>query len=145
MVARWMQPKIIKIRRERRAWARPFTIKGSSPNYANGKQYKETSLDLSEETIVTNERATRKMPVPELRDLTEVRRELNDPLFVQPLDNPIQRLRIYYNSRHTCFILQWVEWRHQRVSISITYPTFTIAYQHWIEDRTRWKHIHKFQ
>jgi hypothetical protein len=82
---------------------------------------------------------TRKMPVPELADLSDIRRNINDPLFVQPISTPMQRLRIYFNSQHTCYILQWVQWRQKEVRISITYPTASLAYQRWLEDRVRWK------
>lgn len=141
MVARWMQPKIIKMRRERRAWARPLSIRGSAgPNWSNGKQYRDdTSLDLSLETQTRNEQMTRKMPVPELADLSDVRRDINDPLFVNLIDNPLQRVRLYFNSQRTVFILQRVQWRKHEVCLSLTYPSATIAYQRYLEDRVRWK------
>lgn len=140
MPARWMQPKLIKLARERRAWARPMSIRGSAgPNWSNGTQYRDAPLDLNVETQVRNEMNTRKMPVPELADLTDIRRDINDPLFVQPLSTPVQRLRIYFNSQHTVYILQWVLWRKKEVRLSYTFPTANVAYQRWLEDRVRWK------
>lgn len=139
MVARWMQAKLIKRKRERRAWAKPMSIKGSSPNWSNGVQYRDAPLDLNLEIQTRNEQETRKYRIPELSDLTEVRRDIDDPLFITPISNPAHRLRVYYNSGHTCFILQWVEWRKRQVRLSLSYPTFTMAYQRWIEDRVRWK------
>jgi len=137
-----MQPKLIKMSRERRAWSRPLSVRGSSPNWANGNQFRDTPLDLGVEVQARNESATRKQRIPELSELKEVRREINDPLFVQPLDNPVQRMRVYYNSKHEVFIIQWVQWRLKKVSISISYPSFGRAYQRWLEDRVRWR-VHK--
>lgn len=141
MPARWMQPKLIKMKRERRAWARPLSVRGSGgPNWQNGTQYRnDTSLDLNVEIQVRNEMNTRKMAVPELADLSDIRRNINDPLFVQPLSTPTQRLRIYFNSQHTVYILQWVQWRKKEVRLSYTFPTANQAYQRWLEDRVRWK------
>lgn len=142
MVAQWARPKYIKMARERKAWAKPYSMKSSvGPNWANGKIMTDTPLDLTEEVRIKNEKATRTYRVP---DITEVRKEIPDPFFICVISTPKHRCRIFYNSQRTVFILQYVRWHDQIVKISIAYPTFTRAMQVWVEDRVRWRSSHTF-
>ena len=113
-----MQPKILKLRRQR----------STNPRYM-GPHWKKNPVDGPK----------LRQPVPELADLSDVRRNIDDPLFVQPISTPLQRMRIYFNSQRTVFILQWVRWREKEVRLSIAYPSASVAYQRWVEDRVRWK------
>lgn len=141
MVARWMQSKLLKQRRERRAWAKPYSIKTAGPNWSNGRQAKDISLDLNLERRLANEKATRVSRVP---DITEVRKQIPDPYFVVVTDTPFHRCRMYWNGERTKFILQYVLWRTKEVRISITYPTSTRAMFVWMEDKVRWRIIKPF-
>lgn len=134
MVNRVLEAKKLKERKRRFKLPRSGGVV-----WANGAAIYAGSLDLSKEIQARNEAMTRKDRIPELSDLADVRRNIDDPMFTQPLNNPAQRLRIYFNSQRTVFILQWVEWRKRQVRISITYPTASLAYQRWVEDRVRWK------
>lgn len=136
MATGWMQPKIIKLRRERRAWSRPFTIKSFGPNWQNGTQYKEHPLDVTEEKIAEYEKSTRRQPIP---DISEVRKNIDDPLFRVVIDNSRHRCRIFFNSRMDKFILQWVDWSKKEVRISVAYPTASRALQVWNNDLVIWR------
>lgn len=142
MGARWMQAKKIKMARERRAWAKPYTIKNSAgPNWHNRTIARNISLDLSEEVRLRNEAATRKPRIP---DITEVRKEIPDPFFNVIVDNPYHRCRVYWNSTRTKFILQYVLWWKGEVRISIAYPSFTRANYVFQTERVRWRITKKF-
>lgn len=140
MVARWMQGKILKQRRMRRAWARPLSIKsGIQPNRAIIQQYRKTAEGLGKE-----EASTRFPNVaPGRRDIQdrieEILHVFDDPLFVTILDNAIQRCRIFFNSRKDCFVIQHVDWRKREVRLSITYSSMDRALQVWVQSKTCWK------
>ncbi len=144
MTARWMQAKIIKQRRERRAWAKPYSIKNSAgPNWHNGKIAKDTSLDVTEEIRLNNLKKVynaKGEEVNRIPDITEIRREIPDALFVTtPCDTPHHRCRIYFDPRMTKYILQYVVWPKHQARISIAYPTAHIAWFRFLEDRVRWR------
>ena len=141
MVARWAQPKYIKMARGRRAWAKPYSMKSSvGPNWANGKIMTDapdnSAAFLAAEAAAENIRTMNRGRIP---DIKEIREDIKDPLFVVPINTPTQRLRMFYNSEHNVFILQWVHWRKGFVKISVKYPTNTRALQVWQEDRVRWR------
>ena len=150
MVARWLQSKLAKRARERRAWAKPYSIKNSTgPNWHNGTQARETPVDP--DTFLQAERVERLrkrsvnaqgQDVSRIPDIRDIRKEIPDPFFIVVVDTPYHRCRIYWNSQRTVFILQYVLWRQKTVKISIAYPTFTRAVYVFQTDRVRWrKHI----
>ncbi len=50
MPARWLQTKVIKLKRQRRAWARPLSVKsGIQANREVVKQYQDTVKGLGKE------------------------------------------------------------------------------------------------
>ena len=142
MVAVWMRAKRIKIARERRSWARAYTVKGSAGvNWHNGQQMRETSLDINEEIRARNESNTRKQPVP---DISAIRKEIPDPFFVLLTNTPFHRCKMFYDLRDRKFILQWVDWRKKEARISITYGSPYRAKLAWQEDRVRWRKTIQF-
>jgi len=77
-----------------------------------------------------------KTPGDPLRGIIE---DIRDPLFVTLVENSRQRCRIYYNSRMTCYILQWADYRKGKVHLSITYPSSARAIEVWMSDKVVWK------
>lgn len=143
MPARWMLQKRLKIAKAARVAPRLIPrhlMKGVGPNWANGIQYrKDTALDVVEEKIDEYEKSTRRQPVPDIRSLDDIRRTIRDPFFTTVVDNPRNRVRVYWNSERTLFILQWVRPMHHDAKISFAYPSFSLAYGHWVNDSVRWK------
>jgi hypothetical protein len=142
MGARWMQQKVAKQRRERRAWARPFTVRASAgPVWANNAQVRDGSLDLNLETRVRNEAATRKPHVPSLADLHE-QLPINEKYcinYVVLKNTPFHRCQLYFTGRMDKFVIRWIDWRRGIVRLSIAYPTAYRAKLSWLSDRTRWR------
>lgn len=147
MPARWLQAKVIKLKRQRRAWARPLTVKsGIQANREVVKQYQDTVKGLGQEigeVRFPNVAAGRaelmlryKTPGDPLRGIID---DIRDPMFVKLVDNSRRRCRVYFNSGMSCFILQLVDWRKRKVYLSITYPSSTRAIQVWMEDKVNWK------
>lgn len=140
MPARWMQAKLIKRAKERRAWARPLSVKsGIQPNRDVIAQYQRTAKGLGEEEART------RFPnvAPGRKDINdridEILQHFDDPLFFCVLDNNFHRVRVYFNSRRNSFILQWVNWKERVVRISIIYTSQDRARQLWEQDRVTWK------
>lgn len=147
MPSSWLKPKLIKLKRERRAWAKPLAVKsGAQGNREVIKQYQDTVKGLGLEIAQVrfpNVAAGRKelmlrynTPGDPLRGIIE---DIRDPFFVSIVDNSRQRCRIYFNSGMSVYILQWVDWRKSKVHLSITYPSSTRAIQVWMEDKVVWK------
>lgn len=140
MPARWMQAKLIKRARERRAWARPLSVKsGIQPNRDVIQQYQRTAKGLGVEEARTRFPNVAPGKV-DIRDrIEEILEHFNDPLFVCVLENSVQRVRLYFNSQRNQFILQWVSWKERTVRISIIYNTQDRARMLWEQDRVTWK------
>lgn len=143
-MAGWMKAKVIKLKRQRRAWARPFTIKsGIQANREVVKQYQDTvkglGKDIAEVRFPSIPAGRHELmlryntPGDPLRGIIE---DIRDPFFVTIVENARQRCRIYYNSQMTVYIIQWVNWREQRVRISHTYNSSARAIEAWVNSET---------
>lgn len=147
MPARWLQAKVIKRKKERRAWARPMSVKsGIQANREVVKQYQDTVKGLGKEIGEVrfpnvapgrHELMLRyQTPGDPLRGIID---DIRDPMFIKLVDNSRQRCRVYFNSGMTCFILQWVDWRKRIVYLSITYASSARAIDAWMTDKVKWK------
>jgi hypothetical protein len=72
--------------------------------------------------------------------LEEILSVFDDPLFITLIENIYQRCRLYFNSQHTCYILQHVDWKTREVRISITYANRDRAVQVWTKSQVAWKY-----
>jgi hypothetical protein len=146
MPARWLQAKTIKLKKQRRAWARPLSVKsGIQPNRDVIKQYQETAKGLGKliaEVRFPNVAPGRKEIMDRLKDddfLREIIYDIKDPFFVNIVDNARHRCRLYFNSGMSCFILQYMQWDKGRAKISISYPSSTRALEVWNTENVIWK------
>lgn len=149
MVARWMQAKRIKQARERKAWSKPYSIKSSAgPNWHNGWAARNAPLDVDEERRIANLRRVLDAhgnDVSRIPEITDIRKTIPDPFFTTtPCDTPHHRCRIFYNSRRTVYILQYVLWSENKVKLSIAYPTAMRAWNAFITDRAIWRKTLRF-
>jgi hypothetical protein len=139
MPARWLQAKVIKLKKERRAWARKYSIpSGIQANREVVRQYQDTVKGLGKEigeVRFPNVAAGRhelmlryQTPGDPLRGIIE---DIRDPMFVKLVDNSRQRCRVYFNSGMTVFILQWVDWRKRVVRLSRPFASSTEAIDAW--------------
>lgn len=140
MPARWMEGKLIKQRRMRRAWARPLSVKsGIQPNRDVIQQYQRTAKGLGVEEART------RFPnvAPGRHDIQdridEILQQFEDPMFITLVDNLFQRCRLYFNSQKNVCVLQHVDWRSRVVRISISYPKLTRARHAFESDSVRWR------
>lgn len=141
MGARWMEAKKLKQRKMRRAWARPLSIKsGIQPNREIIRQYQDTAKGLGQPIA----RAIYANVAPGKYDINdrieEILSQFDDPLFVTIIENNYQRIRLFFNSEKTCWIIQHVNWRTREVRISITYRSKDRALQVWVQSKVVWKH-----
>ena len=147
MPAGWVKPKLLKLKRQHRAWARPFSVKsGARPNPELVSQYQQTVKGLGVEIAQVrfpNVAAGRhelmlryKDPGDPLRGIID---DIRDPFFVTLVENSRQRCRLYYNSKMTCYILQWADYRKRKVHLSMTYPSSAYAIDAWMQDKVKWK------
>lgn len=141
MANRVMAAKTLKMRRQRRAWARPFSIKsGIQPNRETIQQYKRTAAGLGLE-----EARTRFPNVsPGKKDISdrieEVLQHFNDPLFFDIFpENTYQRVRLFFNSRKTIFVIQHMNYKDNACRLSITYASAERAIQVWNTGKVIWK------
>lgn len=127
-------------RRMRRAWARPLSIRsGIQPNREIIQQYRKTAQGLGEK-IATDRFPNVSPGRVDIQDrIEEILRVFDDPLFITVIDNSLQRCRLYFNSKHDCYLLQHVNWRTREVRISITYSSRDRAMQVWVQSRVCWK------
>lgn len=146
-MAGWMKAKVIKLKRQRRAWAKPLAVKsGARPNPEVVAQYQNTVKGLGLEIAQVrfpNVAAGRhelmlryQTPGDPLRGIID---DIRDPFFVTLVENSRQRCRIFYNSGMTCYIIQWADYRKGKVHLSITYPSSTHAIDAWMQGRVMWK------
>lgn len=138
---RVMAAKARKERRQRRAWARKLSIKsGIQPNREVLKQYKRTAAGLGLEEART------RFPnvAPGRKDISdrieEILQHLNDPLFFDIFpENVHQRVRLFFNSQKTIFIIQHMNYKEGACRLSITYASSERAIQVWNTGKVIWK------
>lgn len=119
---RVLQAKTRKLKRQRRAWARPLSIRsGIQPNREIIRQYQNTAKGLGLEiakAIYPNV-APGKVDIRDRAD--EILRQFNDPLCWTYMENTEIRIRIFFNSQRNKNIVQYVNWTTKMVYISKPY------------------------
>lgn len=146
-MAGWAKAKTLKLKRQRRAWARPFSVKsGIIRNREVIEQYQNTAKGLGLEiaqvrfpNIAPGRREMMDRLQTEGDPLRGILTDIKDPLFYSVVDNARQRCRLFYNSQLTCFVLQWVQWEKGLVRLSITYASAERAKNVWFSDTVTWK------
>lgn len=137
-----------RMRRERRAWAKPYSMKASvGPNWTNGKQMLDSPHNpakfLAAEAAAENIRVMNRGRFISMQELLKDKSEYT--YFVQYLNTPTQRVRIIRDPKANGHWILWEHWRKGIAKTSIMYPTFTRAVQVWVEDRVRWRASHKIE
>lgn len=150
MVNRSMQQKTLKLRKQRRAWAKPMSIvSGISPNKEVISGYKERAKGLAltdQEVDALYRRLYKRDPWkgdgPARRavlDILQKRSELTpDFLFFSIVDNTFQRCRVYFNAQKTCYYLVHEDFRKRIVRTSLTCNNKERITTLWDTDRVTW-------
>lgn len=145
MANRALQAKTIKLKRQRRAWARPLSVKsGIQPNRDVIRQYQDTAKGLGKpiaEAIYKNVQPGR---YETKNRADEILRQFNDPLFFTYIENSHQRVRIFFDSKHTKFIIQWVQFRHKKAYISKPFMSTDDAIYAFQNDLITWHCVMPF-
>lgn len=141
MANRVMAAKKRKERKQRRAWARKYSIRsGIQSNREVIAQYHRTAAGLGLE-----EARTRFPNVsPGKKDISdrieEILQHLNDPLCFDIFpENSYQRVRLFFNSKKTVFIIQHMNYKEGACRLSISYASAERAIQVWNTDKVIWK------
>lgn len=150
MANRTMQAKSLKLRRQKRAWAKPLAIaSGITPNRGVLGEYKERAkgLGLSEyeqdqlirlfykrDPIVGTPAGRAEV----LALLEELKKRVPELMFFEVLDNCYQRCVLFYNSDKTCWIVSHTDKRKHITRRSIEYGTKSRALQVWYMDKVIW-------
>lgn len=145
MANRSMQAKLIKIKRERRAWARPLSMSGmKTPNRMVLDQYKMSARGLAFDGAITETIAARHIHDAERRLAFQRQAELEVRFDAQLRfkgpgpSNVYEESWVYFNSQQTCF---FVVHRDKKLGIerrSITYSCKEILITKWSMGKTTW-------
>jgi hypothetical protein len=132
MANRTMQQKRLKMRRQRRAWAKSYSMpKHIVANRSVLGEYKQRAKGLSIET--STDYVLRQMEVLTLPDNLKEQK-----LFFVILDNCWHRVVCFFDSRKTCFVLSHTDKRKQLVHRSIEYASKDRALQVWHMNKVIW-------
>ena len=150
MVNRSMQQKTLKMKRQRRAWARPMAIAaGIAPNREVIVGYKQRAKGLAlsdEEVDALYRRLYKRDPWkgdgPARREvlklLADMSEQTPDFLFFTIIDNTFQRCRVYFNAQKTCYYLVHEDFRKRIVRRSLTASNKERITTLWNTDRVTW-------
>lgn len=150
MVNRTMQQKMIKIKKQRRAWARPLQVKsGIRPNFDVIRQYKQSAKGLAmsdEQADALYRRLFKRDPwkgngparLEVLKLLVEMKDKTPDYLFFSILDSNTLRVRVYFDSLKTTFYIVEEDFTYGVVRRSILYSTKERAISVWHTSSVAW-------
>ncbi len=145
-----MQQKSLKLRRQRRAWAKPLArASGIVPNRGVLAEYKERAagLGISEYEIDQLIRKLYKRDsiegipagrVEVLALLKELKQQVPEMHFFSILDNGWWHAACFYNSEKTCFVLALTDLRKHTVRRSIEYGSKERALHVWNHNKVIW-------
>lgn len=145
MANRTMQQKELKMRRQRRAWAKSLTRSGGKqPNRDVIKMYKHHARGLEDETFVD----TVADLVAPFADKQKLKRQAELEAGMPPEctlrvlgptgRDQLQESWIYFNSRKTCFVLVHMD-LEQRIELrSTTYSSKELLVMCWEGGRVDW-------
>jgi hypothetical protein len=140
MANRTMQQKRVKMRRERRAWAKSYSM----PKYIVANrgvlgEYKQRAKGLGKDVsdlewaLDVARRGKEVLALP--ANLQEQK------LFFTILDNCWHRTVCFFNSQHTCFVLSHTDKRRGVIKRSIEYASKDRALQVWHMSKVVWIEI----
>lgn len=151
MANRTMQQKRMKMRRERRAWAKPYSRpSGIIPNKGVLKEYKERAAGLGiseyEQDLLVQKHYKRdpiaSVPAGESKEVKAALRRLKEQLpemqFFNILDNSSYRLRCYFNSDKTCYVLVFKNKEKNIEYRSIEYASRQRVMYVWEKNKVTW-------
>lgn len=150
MANRAIQAKILKIKKQRRAWARPLMVaSGIRPNMDVVKGYKERAKGLAVSDAEVDELYRRlfkrdpwKGDGPArravLKILADMREQTPEFLFFTVVENTTRRCRVYFNSQKTCFFLVHEDFRNRILRRSLTFASKEAAIRKWHMDQVIW-------
>ena len=153
MVNRVMKQKRDKARRQRRAWAKQYSMpSGIVPNKGVLGEYKERASGLG-----VNEREVDKLiQVLYGRDpivgktpgkveveqlLARLKKTVPELHFFQIMDNSYQRGICFFDAKKTTFILAHTDKRRKTYKTSIAYPSKELALSMYHAGRVIWMHF----
>ena len=149
MTNRVMKQKATKARRQRRAWAKKYSMpSGIVPNRGVLQEYKERACGLGISEFEVDEfilsfygrkfhgTPAGRVEVEEL--LKELKNRVPEMLFFSIIDNCLQKAVCYFNSQKTCFVLVHDDRRKKITRRSIEYGSKDRAMQVWNMDRVTW-------
>ena len=146
-----MQQKAAKHRRQRRAWAKPFSmpshithnrgVLGEYQERAKGLAINEAEIDDLIRRYYKHEPFSGTGPgrkeIAEL--LLELKHLVPAMLFFDIFpENCYQRVRMFFNSSKTCWIIVHNDFRRKTVRRSIEYPTKELALDRWHRSKVTW-------
>lgn len=142
-----MKAKANKARRQRRAWARPFSLRSqvTGPNRGVLQEYKERAcgLGVSEfevdeiiRTVFKRDPIPSKQPVQKLSE--ELLKRIPDLLFFNIVDTPYHRVDCFFNARHTRYTIVHQDLRAKMTRTSREYFSKQQALSYWSNDRVKW-------
>jgi hypothetical protein len=151
MANRTMQAKSLKLRRQRRAWAKPLARSNHTvPNKGVLQDYKERAKGLGVNEAEVDDmirRYYKREPFsgtgPGRKEvitlLEELRHIVPAMLFFDIFPaNCYQRCRCFFNSQKTCYILVHDDYKRGTVRRSIEYPSLERASSLWFREKVTW-------
>lgn len=157
MPARWMQQKVLKLKKAKKAYPKRYAaeyIQGKGKTRHNsirdklresGRPDIGSSFAFDNKFLESIQQQARFKGVPSARkevlDLIEKMSEKNGyslPFFFQIIDNCVQRCQIWYNSEHTRHYILHIDKKRQVARRSIEYDSKSYALKKWHMDRVTW-------
>lgn len=147
MSNRTMKAKANKARRQRRAWAKAYSLRSSvtGPNRGVLQEYRERAcgLGVSEfevdeiiRTVYKRDPIPSKQPVQKLSE--ELLKRVPELQFFVIVDNCFHKAVCYFNAQHTCYVLAHTDKRKKVLRTSLEYGSKQRALDVWKSNRVTW-------
>ena len=150
MANRTMQQKGSKLRRQRRAWAKPLSrASGITPNRGVLGDYKERALGLGVDENEINELikklygreaiegiAAGRAEVLEL--MRELKQRVPEMLFFNVLNNCFHHVVCFFNSQKTCYVIAHTDLRKMTTKRSMEYDSKERILHQYYHDKIVW-------
>ena len=156
MVNRTMAAKALKLKKQRRAWAAPLSVKsGIRPNVDVIKGYKDRAKGLKFDEKEIDElifRLFKRQPFKntppgrreamvrrdKIRMLAEMSEQVPDHLFFNYINNSVVRFDIFFTADKTCYVIVKENRKTRTISRSISYGSCERAISVIQRDKVRW-------
>lgn len=143
MANRTMAAKALKLRRQNRALPRRLSIngpKGPRPATEVLQEYRSRARSLGVDD--NSWKGFDNTPAGRF-DIEERAKDIlgkfDNPLFVEHIDNPAQRIRIFFNSRQDSVVIQRIHKQRRVFSVSIAYTSIDDAYFVLAQEIVEWR------